>query len=240
MDSITIGILELLSQKNDFTSDQIGKILSVSERTIRNRIKQLNEEMINHGGVIVSRRGQGYHLDVINKDIFDSWLLSLHNETEKIPNSPEERTNYIINYLLDQKDYVLIDDLCDLLYVARNTLSADLKRVEQIIFTYNLTIERKPNHGIKITGNEVDKRLCIIDYLFRNQSYLVHKLKNASVIMNFGDILSKEFHNSGFVTSVDNYNDIKNMMYVTYKRAKNGFHVVFSESKRLIQGELIS
>jgi len=70
MDSLSVSIIELLRQKNDFTSEQLGKILSVSERTIRNRIKDINEMLINHGGVVVSQRGQGYHLDIINNDLF--------------------------------------------------------------------------------------------------------------------------------------------------------------------------
>ena len=111
MDSLSVSIIELLRQKNDFTSEQLGKILSVSERTVRNRVKDINEMLINHGGVFVSQRGQGYHLDIINNDLFGEWLDSVHEETEIIPNSPEERANYIINYLLDQKNYVLIDDL---------------------------------------------------------------------------------------------------------------------------------
>jgi len=95
MDSLSVSIIELLRQKNDFTSEQLGKILSVSERTVRNRIKDINEMLINHGGVVVSQRGQGYHLDIINNDLFGEWLDSVHEETEIIPNSPEERANYI-------------------------------------------------------------------------------------------------------------------------------------------------
>ncbi len=239
MDSISIGIIELLKQKNDFTSEQLGKILSVSERTVRNRIKEINETLINHGGVIVSQRGHGYHLDIINASIFEEWLKSIHEDNEAIPNSPEERANYIINYLLNQKTYVLMDDICDLLYIARNTLTADLKKVEQVIYKYNLSIERRPNYGIKVAGKEADKRLCIIDYLMRNQSYMTSKLKNASAMMVFGDVLSRVFHNCEYVTSVENYNDIKNMMYVTYKRARNGFDIDFDDTyKKEILGSI--
>ena len=229
MDSIAVGIIELLKQKNDFTSDQLGKILSVSERTVRNRIKEINQNLINHGGVITSQRGQGFHLDIINSELFEHWLDSIHAESDTLPNSPEERVNYIINYLLNQTEYVYIDDICDLLFVARNTMTSDLKRVEQIIYKYNLSIERRPNYGIRVIGKEADKRLCIIDYLIRNQSYHINKLKNVSAMMVFGDVLSREFHSSKFVTSVENYADIKNMMYVTYKRVKKGFLINFDE-----------
>ena len=232
MDSIGIGIIELLIQKNDFTSEQLGKVLSVSERTIRNRIKEINEMVIKHGAVIVSQRGQGFHLEIINKDIFEKWLESIREENNSVPNSPEERVNYLIDYLLNQKDYVLIDDLSDLLYVARNTLTLDLKRVEQIIYKYNLSIERRPNYGIHISGKEADKRLCIVDYLIRNNSYLVSKLKNVSEMMELGDALSNEFHLGEFSTTVENYTTIKRISYVAYKRAKNGFQLNFSSDYR--------
>lgn len=232
MDSIGIGIIELLIQKNDFTSEQLGKVLSVSERTIRNRIKEINEVIIQHGAVIVSQRGHGFHLEIINKDIFEKWLDSICEENSSIPNSPEERVNYLVNYLLNQKDYVLIDDLSDLLYVARNTLTLDLKKVEQIIYKYNLSIERRPNHGILISGEEADKRLCIVDYLIRNNTHLVSKLRNVSEMMELGDALSNEFHLGDFSTTVENYTTIKRITYVAYKRAKHGFRLNFSSDYR--------
>lgn len=141
MDSLCLKIIELLRQ-NQYTAEEIGKHLSVSERTIRNRVKEINKEIISHGGSIHSTRGMGYRLEIFNEEMLSEWMKNCISKNT--PNTSEERVNYIIDFLLNQNDYVYMDEICDLLYVARNTLSLDLKKVEQKIRKYNLLIERRP------------------------------------------------------------------------------------------------
>lgn len=242
MDSLSIGIVEVLKQGNNYTSEQLGKIFSVSEKTIRNRIKEINEEIINHGAVIDSQRGKGFTLDIINSSLIDEWLTKQHDDNSLFPSTPEERMLFIVEYLLKQKDYVYIDDLCNILFVARNTMSQDIKKVEQVLHKYNLAIDRRPNYGIKISGKEINKRLCIIDYLNNKQHN--DKLNKVSQIMVFGDTLSQEFYKAEFVTSVENYLAIKNVLFVTYSRLKDGFEIDFDkkyekELKDSIQKEIL-
>lgn len=48
-----------------------------------------------------------------------------------------------------------------MLYVSRASISADLKRVEEVLSGYDLTLEKRPHHGIRVTGSEIDRRLCL-------------------------------------------------------------------------------
>ena len=244
MDTISTGILEILRQGDHYTAAQLGKILSVSERTIRNRIKEVNEQIIEHGAVIISERGAGdragFHLDMIDPDGFSSWMELLHKQKNQVPNSSEERVSYIIDYLLNQKEYVLIDDLCDMIYVSHNTLSSDLKKAEQILRSYNLVIDRKPNYGIRVLGTEIDKRICIIDYFSKNEQYSLDPIRKESMLMVIGDTLSSLFHQSEYMTSVESYQAIKNVIYVSYVRKASGFMLHYSEEEKEELREKIS
>lgn len=71
------------------------------ERSVIELKKLINEMVIKHGAVIVSQRGKGFHLEIINKDIFEKWIESIREENSSVPNSPEERVNYLIDYLLN-------------------------------------------------------------------------------------------------------------------------------------------
>ena len=51
------------------TSGEIGEAFSVSDRTVRNRIGEINELMILSGAVINSARGKGFHLEIIDEDL---------------------------------------------------------------------------------------------------------------------------------------------------------------------------
>lgn len=231
MDSLSLGIIDLLKHGGNYTSLQIAKVLSVSDRTIRNRIKETNEQMSHHGALIQSVRGQGYCLEIFDSEVFSKWLKEQYEEKDFVPNSSEERVRYLADYLLYQKNYVYIDDLCDLLYVSRNTLSSDLKKVEQVIYKYNLSIERRPNYGIKIDGSEMNKRFCIIDGITHNKQYFIDKIKKESIIMTISDTLSKEFHANKFHIPVNNYQILKLIFYITYLRVTQGFSIQFQEEE---------
>lgn len=236
MDTISTGIIEILRQGNTYTADQLGKIFSVSEKTIRNRVKEINTQIIEHGAVIISERGSGnkagYHIDLIDTDAFLSWMKMLAEEKKEIPNSSEERVSYLIDFLLNQKDYVIIDDLCDLIYVSRNTLSSDLRKTEQVLRSYNLKIDRRPNYGIMTVGSEQDKRVCIIDYFSKNYQYSMDKIRKESTLMVIGDTLSSLFHKNDYMSSVENYQMIKSAIYVANDRRSLGFDLSYSEKQR--------
>ena len=235
LDNVSNGIIEILKQKEVYTAQQLGRIFSVSEKTIRNRIKELNTQIIENGALIVSERGAGkagFHLDIINEKEFENWLDLQREEKTPIPNTSEERVSYLIDYLLNQKDYVLIDDLCELIYVSHNTLSSDLRKAEQLFHKYDLKIDRRPNYGIKVIGKEVDKRSCIIDYFSKNYQYSLDKMKKEAMLMEISDVLSAQFHKNRFATSVDNYLVMKNMIYVAYTRKLLGFAIVYEKSEK--------
>ena len=62
-------IIELLKDNAYMTSGEIGEAFSVSDRTVRNRIGEINELMILSGAVINSARGKGFHLEIIDEDL---------------------------------------------------------------------------------------------------------------------------------------------------------------------------
>jgi len=232
MDSLSLAILQVLQGKEACSSNEIAALLSVSERTVRSRIKEMEEELFSHGAQIVTLRGIGYHLNILNKDAFAAWMDTLYAEKKVLPNSSEDRVSYLIDDLLYEKDYVYMDDLCDRLSVARNTLSTDLKKAEQIFYRYHLKIERRPNYGMRIVGKEADKRTCIVEQITRNNRYLIDQLKGERAIAKLSDVLAHLFHKAGYSCSVPNYEITKYTGYISSRRAQNGFEISFSKEER--------
>lgn len=157
-------ILMLLSTETYQTAQSLAEKLGISEKTVRNRLKELNEQLDHYGAEIVSKHRYGYLLKV--KDNQKFLQVSLENQIAGIPDSAESRQSFLLNYLLDAHDFVKMDDLSEALYISRNTLSTNLKRVEEIVKLYHLNIERRPNYGIYLSGSEANKRVCIVNNLF--------------------------------------------------------------------------
>ena len=82
--------------------------------------------------------------------------------------SQEERMDIIIAVLLQQQDYITIDDLAEKLNSSRSTVVKDLNKVRNLLANKHLTILSSTNHGIKITGEEKYLRRASIELLMKN------------------------------------------------------------------------
>lgn len=139
-----------------------AKDLGVSVRTVRTYVRRANESMDGFASIALTR-GSGYHLDVLDRDRLDSWLQDARATTrdENVPQAPHDRVSYLINDLLMRTDWITIEELSRILFVSRATVSNDLKKVDQALDPYGLTIEKRPHYGIRITGPEMAKRVCL-------------------------------------------------------------------------------
>ena len=75
----------------------------------------------------------------------------------------------MLKLLLQTERYVKLDEISDMLYISTRALSEDIKEVEQILERYGLKLERRANHGIRVSGDERNVRSCLIEYLFQKQ-----------------------------------------------------------------------
>lgn len=161
-------LLDILSTDEYRTAAQLADGLEVSEKTARLRIKSLNEELEEYGAEVVSKARFGYKLYITDQEKFNKYEREADEAAENfIPDTGEERSEYLLAYLIWQPGYVKAEELCDFLYISRPTLTKSLRSVEKILKRYTLEIERKPNYGMKLRGKELDIRRLICDYFIR-------------------------------------------------------------------------
>lgn len=160
----TKKILTLIHQfeaKQILTSMEIGQSLLVSDRTVRNYMKELNHELSKHGAHIYARPGLGYELIIDNSEKYQRYYQLL-NQGDCLPETSKERIKYILEYLLfNQDETISSDELSEKLCVSKATINADIKEVKQILQEYNLKIEYENRSGYKINGSEFAYRLCV-------------------------------------------------------------------------------
>ena len=99
-----------------------------------------------------------------NKDKFKELQNQIEKQTNVLTfNSLDDRIKYILQKLLYSQDYVILDDLANEVFVSRNTLQNYIKPIKETLETYNLIYVSKPNLGVKVFGNEKDKRECLLN-----------------------------------------------------------------------------
>lgn len=162
---------ELIAVESPITGTYLASITQVSVRTTREDIKNLSMLLEGNGAMIESLKGKGYQLKIMEEQqLFRDFLTEISNDGQSIngfvPKTPEERTKYIIIRLLLNKNYIKLDDLADEMYISRSTIQNDLKQVREILFKYELSLDVRPNYGLKVIGNEMKLRFCMAEYIF--------------------------------------------------------------------------
>lgn len=144
--------------------DAVAERLGVSVRTVRTYVHQANNAMEGFAAIELSRKN-GYRLRVTDPARYAAWSADARQEDAAMPQTPSERANYLLNDLLMRTDWVTLEDLCDVLYVSRSTASSDLKRVQKVLESYGLTLEKRPHYGIRVSGPEMARRLCLANII---------------------------------------------------------------------------
>lgn len=153
------NLFNLLSEEEYKTAESFSEKINLSSKTIRTLLKKLDESLIGNGAHVISKSGYGYKLVI--EDLEKIKQFKLLNQNQYLPETSEERIQYLLEYLLNSKNYIKIEALSEMLFVSKKTLARDLKEVERLMKKYNLLIERKPYHGVRVVGGEFDLRLCI-------------------------------------------------------------------------------
>lgn len=169
------NLIKILEQENNYISGEVlSRKMQVSSRTIRNKIKESQDILQSKGLEIFSKTGKGYKLKINDRIQYQEFKSELYNQQNKMF-SPQERVQYILEKLLLSNDYIKSADLEDVLYVSKYTLSQDIKEIKNKLSIFNLCLQNKPYYGIKIIGNEMNKRSCLVYYFEQKQ------IKNAKV-----------------------------------------------------------
>ena len=141
------NLITIFKESNDWVSaNKLAKILHVSQRTIRNYIKNIND----HENFSIISCEKGYRLEVTNRTTDD---ISF--------DYPKERSNNILYKLLSYKNGISLFDLADELQVSESTIMYDINhKLKDFVRNYSIEIITH-DYIISLKGNEQDKRKLI-------------------------------------------------------------------------------
>jgi len=159
-------ILQCLINGETYTILQLADNVGLSEKTVRTRMKQLDEWLEAEGlGKIEKRRGTGIwlELDGRQKKILESRL----EQGEDPAGDFENRNIQLMGKLLKMKpgEVVTLQQLADSLYLSPPTVSNLLKIISEWFEVRNIKITAVRNKGICLIGKEYSFRIAIKDYM---------------------------------------------------------------------------
>ncbi|MGL4695573.1 BglG family transcription antiterminator [Enterococcus larvae] len=155
-------IKRLINNQDMMTASSLSEALSVSSKTVRNDIQQINE--IFQTPVIESKAGQGYFIHDPDRHL-DSYLVE---------NEPQNLQFELLNRIIDGHETGFYE-LADEFFISESTLDRIVKELNRVIAQRDksLCIVRRQNR-LLIEGKEEQKRQ--IFNIFLNQEIENHKL----------------------------------------------------------------
>lgn len=229
---------QLIDHQGEYvTSRSLASELSLSDRTIRNYMKVIKDEVEEHGGKLSAKQGQGYQLEIFDHLEFSRFLkqreVAFRSDLQVTEFfESEDRQKYLLNKLLLEDEAIFIEDLEDELFISRSSLVNDIHEIKKKLLPYALRINSKPHQGMWIEGHEQDKRHFIMDIFFGNhytnslKEYLgtSHFFKEINieelVIIILDEIREVNLKVSDFI--------IQNLtlhLALAIKRVREGFHI---------------
>ena len=217
-----------LSDSEYVTASELAKILDLNEKTVRTTIGKMRDSLDEYGIEIESKTRKGYHLLIYDKEKYqafinnDEWLSK-----NDIPNNSKEREEWLLDYLLKQHKFVRIDDLSEMLYVSRSTITNDIRNVEDSLKSYHITLIRRPNYGLHIQGSEFDIRNCMISQFKDNKWAQRFSDKEENELKE----ISKILQNQKVVLSKSMIQEMTSCIYIAKVRYEENYKITVSKNE---------
>lgn len=156
----------LNSRHGIVTGKKLAEQLNISPRTVRYDIDDINNNLKPEIQV-EAIHGKGYTLKIKDRVFFHELFAK-----EPLLDTREDRIRYLIMRLINEKDWVNMDDLEDTLFVSRSTLKKDIESIKSQIGDKRpyLQLLRRENF-IRFEENEDKQRRVLIQLYCENWDF---------------------------------------------------------------------
>lgn len=179
LNSTELAIIQFLfDHQDDYQpSKALADFCNVSDKTVRKYIRTLEDVLEEYGSEIIMKRGSGYYLDINDSNKFYHLLEYIREQNSvldgsKMVSDNTERERYILNLILLENQLVTIDDLAEIMYISKSTVSAVIQLIKNRLKKFNLSVTYDIDGYITIEGLELEKRRFILNYFFSSQSQI--------------------------------------------------------------------
>ncbi len=163
------------------TGAQIGNQLGITDRTVRNDIRDINEELKEFPDThIESIRGKGYILNSKSREA----ILEQVEQTNGNETTQGRLCNLALEILMAE-DPVFLDDLEEEYYISRTTLEATIKNInEKCKETGNKMVVRHKKNAVQAVCSEQERRSLLRRFILVSKEHMGGSIKDEYGFLN--------------------------------------------------------
>lgn len=182
-------IRHLASSRSEMSLQSLADQFDVSQRTVRNDLKEINGFLAEHGLSELQLKSGGR---IEKGNDFEEALAHLDTQdyySYKL--SREERVQIASAMLVNSARFLTLGTIADNLFVSRATIIGDLDRIKEVIREHGMEVTSHPNKGLLVEGEETQKRGYLMEVL--EQSTLKDDpgiLGNTGITLQEGDSIT--------------------------------------------------
>ncbi len=151
--------------ENEKKLPKIAEILNLTERSVRYKINEINEEL---GTKKIEIKKREFFSSLTDEDM-DKLIENI--EGANYIYNQKEREELIILYTLMKKDNFLLKEIAERLGTSKSTIRNDLKNLKKILLEYNIRLLQDDKLKYYFSYSEEDYRYFIAIYLYKYVSF---------------------------------------------------------------------
>ena len=159
-------LVDLLNASYPISVKCLMEKYGVSERSIKYDIEKLRTYLAENSPDVklVYQTRCGFSLEATSSALYV--LQQMRDaEPEKSLIFSSERIRHIVITLLLMRDYITLQSLADILQVSKDTVLRDMEAVDGFFYAWNICLERRAHHGVRLVTTESKRRQAIAYFI---------------------------------------------------------------------------
>lgn len=148
------------------SSSELAGLLNITPRQVNYSIQGVKVWLNQHNQDLKTVPGAGFAVDIHPDDARKLCLEMSASSSVQIILSVSQRQQLLALFLLSQVEPFIVSQLEQKAQVSRMTITKDLDEIESWLIGRRITLVRKPNFGIQISGAEQDIQQALAEVLW--------------------------------------------------------------------------
>ena len=153
-------LLNILVEEQNFqTVAELAEQVAVSSRTIHSDLQDTSFLQLLHGAELIKKPNIGIRLHCTQKQREAIYRQLQKNRFEtSVPLEKGNDLHTVLHMLLTYRDAIRMEDLADVLYRSKSSLTTVLEEAERLAENYDCRLRKRSNYGLSLEGHEEDIR----------------------------------------------------------------------------------